>query len=469
MFGGPIEHLTLLSTRTTALLLTSLAVLAAVGGAMGVPDARITVDSVSVGPSDPVVGERTDVDVTVTSSVGSAVAANVTEIRLLDADGERRDAAVAPGALSPGDSVDATLWTTFDEPGEHRLTVEVVATEPADDDDAPEVRVQRDVVVDVAPAETSLDLRVRPLSPEDLSDDDDADAIDVGGIGGIDGLLGGGGGGGLDTGEDDPAVGSLSSPVAVTVVNTGTAPADRVSVTASSTGVAGDVEAAIEAQAVEAGPFVVEDIAPGEERRVVADLGPLDRQSNVTFTATFRSSVGPPDADGAAETVSAELLYPPRDGRPTVTGATVAHEGDDRVVVDANLANTGDRAISGVVVDVAAAEGVAATPDGGAYFVGVVGESDFVPVELHTTVNASVAESIPLRVEYTDRGVRYVETIDVALPSAESDNGSSGQFGVLSGIGPGSGSDTGVLALGLGILGLVGVAAAGIVVRRRHV
>ncbi|MFC6754831.1 hypothetical protein ACFQEU_15405, partial [Halorubrum tibetense] len=81
------------STRTTALLLACLAAVAAVGGAVGVPDARITVDSIDVGPADPVVGERTAVNVTVASSAGSGEPANVTELRLLDAEGEARDVA----------------------------------------------------------------------------------------------------------------------------------------------------------------------------------------------------------------------------------------------------------------------------------------------------------------------------------------------------------------------------------------
>jgi len=71
------------------------------------------------------------------------------------------------------------LWTRFGEPGEHRLTVEVVAEQEAtgDDDDGGTVTVTRDVVVDVQPAEIALDVRTRALSPADLrSDDEDQNA-----------------------------------------------------------------------------------------------------------------------------------------------------------------------------------------------------------------------------------------------------------------------------------------------------
>ena len=487
MLREPLQLLTLPSTRTTALLLACLAATAVAGGVVGVPDARITVDTVAVDPSEPVVGERTAVNVTVASSAGSAEPANVSELRLLDADGETHDVAAAPGALSPGDDLDATLWTTFDDPGEHRLTVEVTATEPVDDadedSDPPVVRVQRDVVVDVEPAETAVDLRVRPLSPADLREDDgDAEGVDVGGVGGIDGLLGGGGGG-LEAGSDEGTVDPMASPVAVTVVNTGTVVTDRVSVTASGIGLedsdadepsdvgdadAGEAANGTEAPVVDAGPFVVEDVAPGEERRVVLDLGPLDRRSNVTVTAAFRSSAGSPDGEGASGTAESDLSYPPRDGRPTITGASVTHEGTDRVVVDANLANTGDAEIEGVVVDVTAADGVAGTADGESYFVGVVGESDFVPFEIHAAANASVADTVPLRIEYTDRGVRYVETVALDLPPPP-DDGSDGRFAGVSGAGIGPiGLGVGTVGV-VGTVGAVGIAVATVVIRRRDV
>jgi len=196
------------------------------------------------------------------------------------------------------------LWTRFGEPGEHRLTVEVVAEQEAtgDDDDGGTVTVTRDdVVVDVQPAEIALDVRTRALSPPaDLrSDDEDQNAGGIS-LGGIEGVFGGGGG--LQTAEDDEteSVQSADSPVAVTVVNTGTSTADRVSLTAVTTPVGtSDGEGSGDGNetdpTVEVGPFVVEDVAPGEERQVVVDLGPLDERSDVTVTAAFRSEL---DASG---------------------------------------------------------------------------------------------------------------------------------------------------------------------------
>jgi hypothetical protein len=467
--------MTLISTRTTAVLVALLALLAAIGGATAVPDARIAIDGVEPSSTEPVVGERVSLNVSVSNSGGSPDAADVTSVRVVDAgaddDAEPLDEATAVGALSPGDALEVGLWTRFDEPGERRLTVEVVAEgEAADDGDEPEtVTVTRDVVVDVQPAEVALDLRTRGLSPEDLQSEDEgqnAGGIDVGGIQG----LFGGGGGGLDTAEDaESAVRAADSPVAVTVVNTGTTTADRVSLTAVGEPIAGgggesNGESGSDADggAFEAGPYVVEDVAPGEEREVVVDLGPLDRRSEVTFTATFRADLDAQAGAGAERTATSTLRYPAHDAAPTITDAEVETTEDGALRIDANLGNSGSGSLEGVVVSVERAPGVAPTPAGREYFVGAVGAGDFVAFDLTTAVNASVADEVPVRIAYTERGVRYVETDTVALPDADesSDRGSVGTLGSLGSLG----------TLGAaGLIGAAGLAVVGGVVRRRDV
>ena len=438
---GPVTDVTLISLRTTAVLVALLAVFGAVGGATAVSDARIVIDEVEASATEPAVGERTALNLTVSNSAGSPAAADVTDVRLLDDDGGTLDEATSLGALSAGDTLDAQLWTRFDEPGEQRLTVEVVAEQSTTDET---VTVRRDVVVDVQPAEVALDLRTRAVSPADLRSDDDGDGGGLG-VGGIEGLFGGGGGG-LDIGDDDAeAAQSADSPVEVTVVNTGTTTADRVSLTAVG-------------EAVDSGPFVVEDVAPGEERRVLVDLGPLDRRSDVTFTAAFRSGTDAQDGAGADRIAESTLTYPPREASPTITDATVQPD-DDGIVVDANLGNAGTGEMEGVVLSVADGPGVSPTPAGGEYFVGTLGASDFVGFALRTAVNATAADEVPVRIEYTERGVRYTETVSVAMPDGEeTGGGSGGTFGDLAG----------ALAV-VGLVGAAGLAIVGGVVRRRDV
>lgn len=480
--------MTLTSIRTTAALLALLAIVGAVGGATAVPDARITIDGVGLSVTDPAVGERTSLNLTVSNSAGSPAAADVTEIRLLDADGETLDEATDLGALSAGDSLDAELRTRFDDPGEKRLTVEVVveqeavgdAADDGDDDAAGEtVTVTRDVVVDVQPAEVALDLRTRALSPEDLQSDDESEGTGVN-LGGIEGLFGGGGGG-LDTGDDpEEAARAADSPVEVTVVNTGTTTADRVSLTAVGTAVAGDDGAGdggdeeTASEGLDAGPFVVEDVAPGEERRVLVDLGPLDRREAVTFTATFRSGTDAQAGVGAERTAASTLDYPPREAAATVTDAAVQTGEDGALTVDANLGNVGGGEMEGVVVSVADAPGVDPTPAGEAYFVGTLGASDFVGFDLRTTANASVADEVPIRVEYTERGVRYTETATVALPDADgADRDGAGTFGrfggALGGVSDAPGGTAAGAITAIGLAGAATLAVVGGVVRRRDV
>ena len=455
--------MTLTPIRNPAALLAATLLVAtvggafAIGGATAVPDARITVGAVGASPSDPTVGERTALNVTVSNSGGSDAAANVTEVRVRDADGDVLDSVSGVGALSAGDSLDATLWTTFDEPGERRLTVETVANQSTTGEF---VTVSRDVVVDVRPTEVRLDLRTRALDPEDLQTDEGSEspAADLG-VGGIQGIFGGGGG--LDAGDggqggESPPV--ADSPVEVTVVNTGTTTADRVSLRAVGTAV-GDGAADGE-ETVSVGPFAVEDVAPGEERRVIVDLGPLDRRSEVTVSAAFRADTDRRNDRGADRAAESTVTYPVREATPTVTDATVRETGDGSVLFDANLGNAGGGEMTGTVVSVGDAPGVAATPAGREYFVGSLGASDFVGFEIETTVNASAAEEIPIRVTYTERGVEYAETLTVAAPEPD-DDGDAG--GTLGRIGLGGVGTVGTVASALALVGLAG--AVGVAVR----
>ncbi|MGM0448877.1 MAG: hypothetical protein ACQERM_11620 [Methanobacteriota archaeon] len=458
--------MTLTYTRTTAAMLAALTLLSAVsgafaiGGAAAVPDARITVGEVGASPGDPTVGERTALNVTVSNSGGSAAAANVTEVRVRNADGDVLDSVSGVGALSAGDSLDATLWTSFEEPGEKRLTVEAVANQSTSGEF---VTVSRDTVIEVSPTQVALDLRTRALDPEDLQSDDEGEASagDLG-VGGIQGIFGGGGG--LDTGDgqgDSQPV--ADSPVEVTVVNTGTTTADRVSLRAVGTEVEGGDgggDSGDDAETVDVGPFVVEDVAPGEERRVIVDLGPLDRRSDVTVSAAFRADTDQRNDRGADRTAESTVTYPVREATATVTDATVREGEDGAVVVDANLGNAGGGEMTGAVVSVGDAPGVEPTPTGEEYFVGTLGGSDFVGFDLPTAVNASVADEIPIRVTYTERGVRYTETLTVTAPEPDDDDASGGTLGR---IGAGGVGAAGAVASGLALVGLAG--AVGVAIR----
>jgi hypothetical protein len=258
--------------------------------------------------------------------------------------------------------------------------------------------------------------------------------------------------------------------VAVTVVNTGTTTADRVSLTAVGESIEGPDGGSDESGGdggngtFEAGPYVVEDVTPGEERRVVVDLGPLDRRSAVTFTATFRSGLDAQTGAGAERTATSTVRYPAHEAAPTITDAEIETTDAGEIRIDANLGNSGSGALEGVVVSVGEAPGVAPTPAGKEYFVGAVGGGDFVAFDLRTTVNASVTDEVPIRIAYTERGVRYVETDTVALSDASgADDGGSGSAGTFGSLG-----SLGTLGA-VGLVGAAGLVVVGGVVRRRDV
>jgi len=425
--------------RTLLLLLGCLACLTAVAGA--VPDARLTVDALEVDDREPVAEERVGVNVTVANSAGSPAAVNVTDVRLL-VDGEERTVARAPGALSPGDDLSLRLWTRFADPGEHRVTVVVDGELPPNDEgDRETVSVRQSTVVDVRPREAAVSVRARALSEEERRQQNEGSSPELGSD--VTGILGGAGG---DDSGSDADVEPMDSPVAVTVVNTGTVAAERVVIVP----VVDDEEGP---------PFAAPAVAPGEEERVVVDLGPVADRANVTLEARYV-------ADGAAGVAGTALDYPPRDGDVVVTGAAFDAAEDGTVTLSANLGNVGDRPVEGVVVRLGAADGVTPAAEGRDYFVGEVGASDFVPFELTAAVNATRADGIPIVVEYTDRGVRYTETVVIAYePPAEDEGGGAavGQGGVPGRVSAPDGVTAPALALAAGLTGLV---AAGLLRRR---
>jgi hypothetical protein len=95
-----------------------------------------------------------------------------------------------------------------------------------------------------------------------------------------------------------------------------------------------------------------------------------------------------------------------------------------------------------------------------------------VPFELTVDANASTTETIPVKIAYTDRGVRYVETVALETPAPpqsanESATGTATVFGGVGATGLLGGGPTGLgwaLAVGVGLAAVVGA-----VIRRRDV
>jgi len=120
----------------------------------GVPDARLTVDEVTVAPDRPTTDEPTTVTADVALSAGSASPAELGRISLEDADGTRLASADDPGSLSPGDTTTVDLVAEFESAGRKELTLVATGT----DDDGEFVEVERPVTVVVEDSPPGIDV-----------------------------------------------------------------------------------------------------------------------------------------------------------------------------------------------------------------------------------------------------------------------------------------------------------------------
>ena len=372
-----------------------------------VPDARMTVTDTSVSADRPAVGEPVTVNATVANSGASPSAVDVTSVSVVE-DGGTLAEATGPGALSPGDDLAVSLSLAFEEAGERDLRLEA----EGEDENGETVTVGVPLSVTVTEAEESIEVSARAgdLASEAEEGGDDLTAI-------LDG--------GVEEGSEEP---SFDAPVTVTVSNPGTVAAERVTVVPS-----------VDGEALARSP--VGPLAPGETERVVVDLGTVSEQRAVTVGVEYDLATGP----GETETT---LTYPPERAEVTVTDADVTRDGE-AVRVSATVGNTGSAELSGVVASVGEAEGVSPTYPQRDYFVGSVGESDFVPFEL--TAEVGDRETIPVEISYTDRGVGYSETVELPIEDRE-ESETAGATDRL-------GWETGLGALALGAVAVAGALA----------
>ncbi|MFC7070379.1 CARDB domain-containing protein [Halobaculum lipolyticum] len=130
------------STRAAALvaglLLVTSVLVPFVGVAGAVPDARVSVTDATVTPATPTAGAPITVAATVRLSAGSASAADLDRVRVVDADGDVLGEATGLGALSPGETLTVPVTLVVDEPGAYDLSV--VATVSDSDDDTATAR-----------------------------------------------------------------------------------------------------------------------------------------------------------------------------------------------------------------------------------------------------------------------------------------------------------------------------------------
>ncbi|MFC4358618.1 hypothetical protein ACFO0N_11770 [Halobium salinum] len=302
----------------------------------------------------------------------------------------------------------------------------------------------RSVVVD--PLRDDVGVRVEPATTAMTGEADPT--------GGLGGLLGGGGAAGLAGTATEDEGDDTGDRVDVTVTNFGNAPITDVVVTPRAGGT-GEADEVGSRYAVD-GP-----LAPGESDTVTVTLGGL-AAGDVRFEATYRvadGSGGADGSDGAPRTAVGTYDYRPGVGEVVLTGLNVTTAADGTVRIDGNAGNTGERSVTGVVVAVGEAPGVAPAYPSRDYFVGSVEGSEFAPFELTATVDEGVDE-VPIRVAYTVDGERVER--EATVPYVADDRGTprAGLLGLL-----GGGRNAGIV-LGAAVALGIGAVAFGVVARR---
>lgn len=124
-----------------------------------IPDNRVTITATAVTPDPPTVDAPITVSATVRLSAGSASAATVERVAVLDESGDLLGEANGLGALSPGETLTVPVTVRFAAPGEQALTV--VATVADVDDET--TTASRPVSLVVEAGTPQVDLRADRL------------------------------------------------------------------------------------------------------------------------------------------------------------------------------------------------------------------------------------------------------------------------------------------------------------------
>ncbi|MFD1568411.1 hypothetical protein [Halolamina litorea] len=147
----------MLRTRGAALVIAVLLVIAGLPGltAGAIPDNRVTITDTTVSPGTPTAGAPTTVSATVRLSAGSASAATLERVEVVDGN-ETLGAATGLGSLTPGETLSVPVTVRFDEPGSKNLTV--LATVSDVNDTLTTVRRPLSLVVESGVPQVETDL-----------------------------------------------------------------------------------------------------------------------------------------------------------------------------------------------------------------------------------------------------------------------------------------------------------------------
>lgn len=462
-------------------------------GAAATQQANVTVESLTVTPQEPFVGETVSVTPTITNGQSSPTNVTIHRVELRWRDGGRLDSIRDLGRLPPGASISVPMDVTFDDPGskdlrivargedgngnnvrlEYPVTVRVIDDHPdvrivppnrttAGLDNEFEVRVENGFDRELRSVDVALDAPNVSFSPSSdgqprLAGGETARftftaSTNKASFHGIDATVSYRTSTGVKRTverheefefvelEESVTVDAARPPegnftVPVTVGNFGNAPIENVVVRAAASN--GSVS-----------PATVEQVPPGATREVTLRVSDVDTRADLDVTAEY--DIG--DRSGTATATTRVVASPDVPGEIQLTGLEVESQGD-RLRITGSASNVGLRDVNSVIVRVLDTERVTPVAPNREFFVGTVPASDFVSFDVYARTDGNVS-AVPLEVTYLSDGDR--ETVQARAPldgqpaEPRADPGGSGGPNFLV-IGLGA-----VVALGVGALVVVG-------------
>ncbi|WP_049934903.1 COG1361 family protein [Haloplanus natans] len=487
-----------MTDRSAAVALALVAVLAAsavtLGAGVATAQSQVIVQSVTVEPSAPNVGEDVTITATIKNFESSAASAEITQVSLRS--GIDRIATTEDlGTLGAGGTANVPLTTDFETPGRKDLTLYVygqsaeggvfniqypvtVSVNEGDGDvqlslktptDSPSTE-SRVTVTAANGADTNVsNLRLTLSGPNATVDD--TTRVNASLAAGSERRVE------YDVTFDGPG----RHPLAATLEYRD-ADGDRKTVTESRTFdiEPPNVDAELDAEVVRENGTARIDASltnfgnvPLEEVRLRAESGGEtvarklveDVRTESTRSVSISESSLPAglvtlravyEATGERrETVTTVDFAPTTDGRIALTGIEVIPTGGS-IRLAGSASNTGETAVTGAVVSVVGTERVTPVSPAKDYFVGNVPAGEFTSFELTARLAGNRTDTVPVRVSYIADGEQYSRVVDVTI----NDVG-----GVPAGATGGDGPDGPPGSGGGGFLGLGSIDVLGILLR----
>mgnify|MGYP000182783963 FL=1 len=425
------------------------------GVGVAAADSQVAIQSATVDPETPRVGEDVTVRTTIRNFESATTSAQINQVSLRQ--GTRTLATSKdPGTIGTGGSIELPLTTTFDSPGRKQLTVYVygvsadgsvfnleypvsVTVNDRDGDvqlsletpNDPSTESQVNVTVANGAATNVSNLRLTLSGPNATVED--ASRVNASLPGGRERVIE------YDVTFDGAGQHPLTATLdyrdpdgsrdTVTETRTFVVDPPRVDAELDAEVVRENGTARIDASLTNFGNVPMEEV----RLRAVADDETVARKlvDDVGIESTRDISIGESSLPAGEvtlhavyeavgdthETTTTVDFAPTTDGRIALTGIEVIPTGNS-IRLAGSASNTGETAVTGAVVSVVGSDRVTPVSPAKDYFVGNVPAGEFTSFELTARLQGNRTDAVPVRISYIADGQQYSRVVEVTLADA---------------------------------------------------